>query len=105
MLKTLGWLSLNQLNAETRLIEAWKITHDENYCLNDIIKQKEKNVYSTRSNNQTFLNPGEECKKSKHSFAGPTAKIWNKAPSHVKSAPDLSQARKAIRGFVKSLPI
>ena len=105
MLNSLGWLSINQLSAETRLIEAWKIAHNQDYCLNETIKKKEKNVYSTRSNNHTIFNPGKECKLSKNSFAGPTAKIWNKAPADVKSASNLIKARRAIRHFVKTLPI
>ena len=31
MLEDLGWLSINQLAAETRLIEAWKSVHMEDY--------------------------------------------------------------------------
>ena len=104
MLNQLGWLSINQLSAETRLIEAWKIAHNQDYCLNDTVKKKKKNVYPTRSNNQVLFDTGNECSKSKNSFAGPTAKIWNKAPSEVKTASNLSQAKNAIRCFVKTLP-
>ena len=105
MLQTLGWLSLNQLSAETRLIEAWKTAHSQDYCLNETLKKKEKNTRTTRSNDQVLFKVGVECRKSKSSFSGPTALIWNKAPADVKTASNLYQARRAIRGFVKSLPI
>ena len=36
MLEDLGLLSLNQLAAETRLLEAWKTVHQEDYCMTDI---------------------------------------------------------------------
>ena len=42
MLKELDWLSINQICAETRLVEAWKTVHDENYCMADILKLKKK---------------------------------------------------------------
>ena len=35
-LDELGWLSINQLAAETRLIEAWKTVHLEDYCMKDV---------------------------------------------------------------------
>jgi len=35
MLDELNWLSLNQMAAESRLVEAWKTAKFENYCLKD----------------------------------------------------------------------
>ena len=39
MLKEVGWLSLNQLACETRLIEVWKSLNIENYCLQDAFER------------------------------------------------------------------
>ena len=36
MLEQLGWLSLNQLASEIRLLEVWKGLNQDNYCLNDL---------------------------------------------------------------------
>ena len=41
MLKEVGWLSLNQLACETRLIEVWKSLNIENYCLKDVFERVE----------------------------------------------------------------
>ena len=46
MLEELGWLSINQLAAETRLIEAWKTVHLEEYCMKDILKLRHKGSYN-----------------------------------------------------------
>jgi len=50
-LKELIWLSINQLCAETRLLEAWKTVHME-----DTLHRKKKSEFmSTRSNNQNLF--------------------------------------------------
>ena len=55
MLEDLGWLSLNQIASETRLIEAWKTACYEDYPLKDTLKKRSKSSYSTRSMNQEFF--------------------------------------------------
>ena len=106
MLTQLGWLSINQLCAETRLIEAWKSEHLENYCIGDMLIRKEKSSHmKTRSNNQTTFKSGQHDKFTNGSFMQRTAEIWNQAPKGVKEATELPQAKRAIRTFVKTLPI
>ena len=105
MLKELGWLSVNQLCAETRLVEAWKSVNLEEYCMSEILTKKNKLQYSTRSNDQTFLQSGMENRFSSASFRKKTAQIWNEAPREVKEAKTITQAKKAIRTFVQRLPI
>ena len=106
MLTQLGWLSINQLCAETRLIEAWKSEHLENYCIGDMLIRKEKSSHmKTRSNNQTTFKSGQHDKFTNGSFMQRTAEIWNQAPKGVKEATELPQAKRAIRTFVKTLPL
>ena len=81
MLVELGWISINQLCAETRLIEAWKTVHSDDYCMKDMLKPKKKPVkISTRSAYQNLLETGERDKFENGSFIYKTAQIWNKAP-------------------------
>ena len=106
MLTQLGWLSINQLCAETRLIEAWKSEHLENYCIGDMLIRKEKSSHmNTRSNKQTTFKSGQHDKFTNGSFMQRTAEIWNQAPKGVKEATELPQAKRAIRTFVKTLPL
>ena len=106
MLTELDWLSINQLCAETRLVEAWKTVHSDDYCMRDILRIKEKSKYmSTRSDDHTLLEKGMNDKFTNGSFVHLTAKAWNCAPKNVKEATTLSLAKKAIRDFVKTLPI
>ena len=106
MLKELQWLSINQMCAETRLLEAWKTTNINDYCMQDIMKEKEKSNYmSTRSNDHHLFKTCPSDKFTNRSFAQRTAQIWNVAPKTIKEARSLSSAKSAIRTFVKNLPI
>ena len=106
MLDDLGWLSINQLAAETRLIEAWKTVHLEDYCMKDVLKLRHKGNNNTRRNHVNFLDTGVEDIYGSSSFVNSTAKLWNKSPDSVKEAPSLSSAKKEIRRFVKEeIPI
>ena len=100
MLQELGWLSINQLAVETRLVEAWKIAHVEGYCLKDTLNSRHKSSYNTRSNQVTYFHHSEDGRFT--SFANRTAKVWNKAPKDIKEAITLSQAKIRIRDFVNS---
>ena len=106
MLDDLRWLFIKHLAAETRLIEAWKTVHLEDYCMKDVLKLRHKGNNNTRRNHVNFLDTGVEDIYGSSSFVNSTAKLWNKSPDSVKEAPSLSSAKKEIRRFVKEeIPI
>ena len=106
MLEDMGWFSMNQFLAETRLLEAWKTVHVDDYCMQDILKLRYKGSYNTRSNQVDFLDTGVEDIYGSAGFVNLTAKLWNKSPISVKEAPSLSLAKQEIRKFVKEkIPI
>ena len=105
MLEQLGWLSINQLSSEIRLLEVWKGLNLENYCLNELFEKAVTNQGNTRS---AGLNKLKTCFKTKireNSFTYPSIQLWNAAPPEVTTAETETKARKAIRKFVKTLPI
>ena len=106
MLKELDWLSLNQLSAETRLVQAWQTAHVDDYCLQDTLKLRKKGVYPTRGNEVDHFDPGVDCRNiSSGTFVNQTARIWNQAPKTIKTATSLEIAKREIRAFVRKLPI
>ena len=105
MLDALNWSSINQLCGETRLIEAWKTVHSEKYCMQEILSIKEKNRYSTRSNDVTLLEQGEINKFSNGRFVNMTAKIWNECPREIKEETKFERAKLLIKQYCKNLPI
>ena len=104
MLDHVGWLSLNQMSCEIRLIEVWKSLNIDNYCLSELF-EKVKSNRATRTQNKIRLKTGFSSRLRESSFQYPSVQVWNAAPSSVTNATSESQARKAIREFVKTLPI
>ena len=102
----MGWLSVNQLAAETRLIEAWKSVHIEDYCMKEVLKLRPKGNYRTRINHVDFLDSGVEDIYGSTGFVQTTAKLWNVSPLSVKEAPTISLAKKEIRKYIiEKIPI
>ena len=101
MLDQLQWLSLNQLAAEVRLVEAWKAIHQDS-SLSGLFQRIDS---STRANSHNAVKIGLNSAIKESSFLHPSAKLWNMAPPTVVNAPTESQARKGIRAFVKTLPM
>ena len=105
MLEKLDWLSVNQLSCEIRLIEVWKAINYENHCHNGLFEIAHTNQGNTRS---AGLNKLKSCFKTKireNSYSYPSIQIWNSAPSDVTTAATETKARKAIRSYVKTLPV
>ena len=102
MLNELGWLSVNQLNAEVRLLEVWK-SLNEDYCLSDMFTKVESKTRGTGKNSVRV--PKVVLSRLRdNSFKYPSCKLWNTAPIEVTTAPTLAKAKNEIRKFVKSLP-
>ena len=100
MLEKLNWLSLNQLAAEVRLVEVWKALNNKN-SLSGLF---ERVGGSTRASGNNSVKVATNSKIKECSFLYPSARLWNMAPKSVVNAATESQARKAIRTFVKTLP-
>ena len=103
MLKKLNWLSVNQIAAEVRLIETWKSIHT-NYCLSNVF-EKRVSSYETRAAGKNALEVEEKSRLRENSFQFPCTKLWNIAPQSITNAQTESFARKAIRDYVKTLPL
>ena len=106
MLKNLEWPSVNQLAAETRLIEAWKCVNQEDYCMREVLHLRPKGNYNTRQNQIDLLDTGVDDIYGSAGFVKTTAKLWNKAPMSIKLASSLDQAKERIKQFVREeIPI
>ena len=101
MLKKLGWLSINQMAAEVRLIEVWKALN-LNTSLSGMFK---KVVGPTRAASENRIKLAGNSKLRENSFLNPACKLWNRSPRGLVEAKSEGIARKEIRLFVKSLPL
>ena len=104
MLNETGWLSINQLSCEIRLIEVWKALNIENYCLKDL-SEKVPSTRVTRNSNKIRLKSGFKSRLRENSFQFPSVQVWNSAPESVTNAKTESLARNEIKKFVQSLPL
>ena len=105
MLDEFQLLSVNQLSAEIKLLEVWKSVNVkgspidlEPYNLNPI-------VYQLRPQPDRVFDDSSRLALSKSSFNVDAARVWNHAPSTVKNAVTLPEAKRKIKQFCKSLPI
>ena len=105
MLKKLGWLSLNQMSAEVRLIEVWKALNVEDYCLKDIFQRVESAKTNVRSSGKNRIKSTFKSKLRENSFHYPSVRLWNTAPTEITCATTESAARRAIKKYVLTLPI
>ena len=95
----------NQINAQAKLTEAWKITHHDNYPI-----KWSKNVSgeSQRTTRSVTTERIIEVGKSKLSLAtckSDSIRAWNKAPEAIKNAKTLTQAKKERKKFILTLPV
>ena len=101
MLSKLGWLSINQLVAEVRLVEVWKALNTKN-TLSNLFEKVEG---TTRASQNNKIKVVKNSQLRENSFVYPTVKLWNSAPVSVTRAETENKAKKGIREFVKSLPL
>ena len=105
MLEKVGWLSINQLACEVRLIEVWKALNTNEYCLKDIFERTEGKA-GLRSSTQVRLKTNFRSRLRDNSFHFPSVELWNNAPPEVTEASTEAQARAEIRKHVKqNIPI
>jgi hypothetical protein len=104
LVKESGLLSINQLNAQSKLLETWKALNINKYPIR--FNKTPKNVHETRlSTDDQRLVVSAKTKRACATFIGDCPKVWNCSSSEVKNAKTLYGAKKAIKKYVQKLPI
>ena len=98
-------LSVNQLNAQVKLIEIWKPMHVEDYPLKIDQQARDEERVSTRAD--TIGKPIEIgwTNLVQKTCISDAIHLWNMAPEKVTSSKSLPQAKSEIKKFVRLLPI
>ena len=76
----------------------------QKYCLKELFEKISSNK-GTRSETKIRLKSNFKTRFRESSFHYPSVQVWNSAPPSVTNAQSESQARTAIRDYVKTLPI
>ena len=98
-------LSVNQLNAQVKLLEMWKALNLVDYPLK--IKQQtvtESGVSTRASHKGRPINIGKS-NTTKNSSISDSIRVWNLSPITVTDSKNIYLAKKAIKSFARSLPI
>ena len=107
ILKKFDLLSVNQMNAQIKLLDMWKATNIAEYPTK--VKTMEINNGASRATTRSITN-GKLLEigissLAKDTFYNDAVKAWNAAPEVIKNCTTIWTAKKQIKSFVKSLPI
>ena len=98
-------LSVNQMNAQIKLTQAWKITQLPEYPIKWEMKKTKDDERLTRATLANMVPETARSNLSQATFNNDAKKIWNMAPSSIKECTSLYSAKNAIKNFVATLPI
>ena len=105
LLKNLHMLSINQVNAQSKLMEIWKSVNVELHPLQVSPVEKDDGAAVTRSSKKRLLKELGSSNISSKTFINDATHIWNKAPISIRECNSLFTVKKEIRQFIITLPI
>ena len=105
LLNKYGFLSVNQLAAQIKLVESWKAVNLKEYPiqLDNNQLQRNTNGRAVRESTVKLWKDDTKSATAKESFLRGAAKLWNNAPLSVKNAKSLYLAKMEIVKFCKSI--
>ena len=105
LFSNLNMLSVNQLNAQIKSIEVWKALNNSKNIININLPEIKENERISRNKVNGTLPVYGRSNVTQASFINDSKVIWNSAPDSVKSSKSIFSAKKAIKNWVKTLPI
>ena len=105
MLEKFGILSVNQLNAQVKLLEMWKSQNIADYPLKVEKQEIKENKRTTRASAQGKLIEIGRSTTTKSSSTSDAIRIWNMAPKDIIDSLTVSQAKERIKAYAKTLPV
>ena len=105
ILNNLNMLSVNQMSAQIKLTEAWKITNIPNYPTKWELKTIAEDERSTRATAANHIPESAKSKITQATYNNDAKRLWNKVPQIIKTSTSIQVAKKNIKTCVKTLPI
>ena len=105
MLKKFNMRSVNQINAQVKLLEVWKALNVEDYPLKINQQEIPENGVVTRASLKGRPIEVGKSNLTKNTSTSDAIRIWNQAPIAVTESITIKQAKKAIKEYAESLPI
>ena len=105
LLEKFNTQSVNQLNAQVKLLEVWKALNLKDYPLKIPQQTVSSSGASTRAGVKGRpINIGKS-NSTRNTSISDSIRIWNLSPSVVADSKTLYQAKNAIKSFTKTLPV
>ena len=105
LLSKYSMLSVNQLNAQIKLVEIWKALNVDDYPLTVVKQTKDNSRVNTRADTKEKpIEIGKSVLVQKTCISD-AIHVWNNAPEKIINSITLSQAKTEIKKFVRQLPI
>ena len=105
MLTRFGMSSVNQLNAQCKLLEIWKALNVGDYPLKSVQQTVNHDGVWTRADSRGRpLNIGKS-NVVQRTCVSDAIRLWNQAPQEVTSSPNLSMAKSARKKYARKLPV
>ena len=105
LLKKYNLPSVNQLAAQIKLTEGWKIQHIDHYPLTLELNNPNRMTGERviRNSSIKVWKDDAKTKAAKLSFSRDSARLWNNASDTIKNAPSLNTAKKEIKSFCDTI--
>ena len=105
LLGNLNLLSLNQMNAQIKITEAWKTSTLPDYPLKITNVKNTDHCVTTRAVSKGDALEFGRSDLVQSTFLSDTSKAWNKTPNEINECKSVWSVKKAIKKFVTELPI
>ena len=103
--KETNLLSVNQINAQIKLLEVWKSLNIKSYPIQWKNRKDEIKREGLKTSNKPQLVTNGKTLIQSQTFINDGANVWNKAPIVIKECKSLYAVKKQIKLFVRTLPI
>ena len=105
LLEKFNMLTVNQINAQAKLLEVWKALNVPKYPLK--IKKQSENHEGTRTRADKKERPCEIGRSTltRKTCVSDAIRLWNLSPDSIKESKSVYKAKTEIKRFVKTLPM
>ena len=103
--KETNLLSVNQINAQIKLIDVWKSINFPAYPTQWPKRSDEIKREGLKASNKPEIVIKGHSKIQSNTFIDDAAQLWNNAPSAIKNCKTISSAKKQIKIYIKTLPL
>ena len=103
--KDLNIPSVNQINAQTKLLQVWKSQQSETFPIQWVRRNEAIQDRRTRASKENLVTEYVGGHTLMATFISDAARVWNLAPESIKNCTSLLMAKKRIKEFSLTLPI